>query len=177
MRFWILCALLWGCSSVSVPPSTVPDSELTVHADVEFDWSERAVVRKSTLELLRQAGYRVNVVYDLDMNDIGRLAVLINSPRLSKIFSDAQIVKDVDVQVKGVTFGWMGLRRDVYIVRDRIWTDVMLQHVLEHELLHLGGVEHVSDESAVMYWQTDLTHQAVMLTEADRAAIRKAAKN
>jgi hypothetical protein len=139
---------------------------------VAFNWPERRVIYQAVEALESQAGYRVDIVYDLDMHDIGRLAALRNSPRMARVDSSLQIVKDVDVNVRGVTFGWMGIQRDVYIVRDRIWTDRMLLHVVMHELLHIAGADHVSDETAVLHWQTDFTHVATVITEADREALR-----
>lgn len=97
-------------------------------------------------------------------------------PRLVKVTSDAESVKDLDRRVGGITFGWVGLSQKIHIVRDRVWTDRMFAHVFMHEVLHVLGAEHVKDERAVMYEQTDFTHTATVLTAADRAAL-SAARN
>jgi hypothetical protein len=172
MRFWLLCVFLWGCSATT-HVSRVPHVTLTVHADAEFDYHDRQVIARAVNELNTSVGCQISVVYDLDG---GTLETLRFATRMRKAHSDEWLVKDLDRKVGGITFGWFSLTGLISIVRDRLWTDQMLEHVVLHELMHSLGTDHVRDPRAVMYGQTDYWHQAIRLNDADKRAVVEAAK-
>ena len=172
MKFWLLCVFLCGCVQ-TVPVSKVPHITLTVHADTEFDYHDRTVIARAVNELNTSVGCSVSVVYDLDG---GTLEALRFTTRMRKTHSSESLVGELDRKYGGVVFGWYSATGLVTIVRDRLWTDQMLEHTALHELMHAMGADHVRDPRAVLYWQTDYWHQAVRLNEADKAALAKAAR-
>lgn len=165
---------LAGCASIPQPPSQVTSSALIVHADVEFTPAERVQIQRATKELMSQVGLRADIKYDLDFS---KPETLTRSASMIRVSRESQLTKDMDIHFRAITFGWTTtlLHRRVYLVSDVLieGQETLYLHVVMHELLHLVGCDHVSDPNAVLYWQTDLGHQAVKLTEADRVELKK----
>jgi hypothetical protein len=169
---------LWGCAPYK--PSLVPHLELSVHADTEFTLYERHVIDRAVEGLREQIGADIRIQYDLDYSNLLRLMQLKDTIRLTRVGSDAPIVRDIDLQFHGTVYGWTWLDRHMYVVWDRQSTERLMRHVVMHELLHCFGVPHVNVPGSVMYEQTSpgvSWRSSVEISEADREAIRKARKN
>ena len=166
-----------NCASITVPTVSVPERSLTIHADTEFPLEERRIIHQATQELKAQVGLSVEIIYDLDFGKVERLARLKDVKQLIRIERSAQLTRDMDLRFRGITFGWtmVGSPVRAYIASDVLkGGETLYAHVVMHELLHIVGCDHVSDPNAVLYWQTDLRHQAVRLTEADRTELLRA---
>ena len=172
----ILLVILLGCRG-QTPVTLVPPRSLIIHADTEFTPTEREIIHRATDTLMSEVGMRVDVRYDLDFGKVEHLARFQNVTQLMRIARDAQLTRDMDSRYRGIVFGWSVYANPprVYVAADVLnGGEVLYLHVVIHELLHAVGCDHVSDPNAVLYWQTDLKHQAVKLTEADRLELARA---
>lgn len=173
MRLLAFCLVfLVSCVGVT-SPSHIPVRVMYIHADKDFTPAERDVIAQATRELMSQASILVHVTYDLDFRKG------VHSTRLVRVTSRSELVREYDRWFGGVVYGWTRTipRTELYVAADRLNDAGFALHVFLHEFLHAFGADHVEDEKAVMYGLSDAKHRAVVLTEADRAALRVGLKN
>lgn len=122
--------------------------------------------------LEQAAGIRFRITFDLELDPDALTKNQIWRPP-----ADSIVVTVLDARYKGRLFG--ATKQDTpfvtWLVVERMPTTHLLLHVVEHELLHAVGCDHVSDRRAVLYeYTTPGVYEAIELADADRNEIDRA---
>jgi hypothetical protein len=111
----------------------------------------------------------VELKYDLDGGP-----EFIGTARLIRMHSSAQLARDIAAKWNGTVYGatMPGPPPRMYLMWDTLRGDGLFIHVAMHELLHGFGADHVFEPGSVLYWRTSPKYQSVVLTAADKAAVK-----
>lgn len=177
-----LCALLAvlavGCGAAPTRQTVVrhaePRAVLQFHGDVDFTFTERALIAQAISDLQFQTAgmYRLGVTYDLDFKtDLTRWADvpwLVSAQSTYPWIEIIELLKANGGHLLGVTLRDPGKAPQVYLVMDRLESPVMMRHVTMHELLHSAGLHDLPALGSVMSGATSPADPRVCLTPADR---------
>lgn len=173
LRSVLLGLLLPACAAPApLPPSpTLHRLSVEVHADAEFTIREQAIIRTAADYLERAAGLHYRITFDLEPNAIALLENQIWRPSL-----DAVVVTTLDATHNGTLYGatMQEVPFRMWLLPARTPNTYTFLHVVEHELLHAVGCQHVSDTSAIMYEYTRPgVYEALRLSESDYREISR----
>lgn len=149
-----------------------PRVVVAASADVGFTPRERAIIEAAADYLEREAGVRYVVTFDLEVTAAAMLRNQIWRPPV-----DAPVVTFLDAEYSGKVYGatqqvspfrmWLLPQRTA-----KTWT---FAHVVEHELLHAVGCDHVDDPRSVLYrFTTPDLYEALELSATDLRELDRA---
>ena len=122
--------------------------------------------------LERAAAVRFVISFDLEITPSMILENQIWRPPL-----DSVVVTALDARQGGLLFGATQQAHPwrMWLLPERTPSTYTFAHVVEHELLHAIGCDHVADKASVMYEFTRPgVFEALQLTDTDRAEIARA---
>jgi len=169
-----LLGFLVACSA-NPPAPTLPLAipiDFEVRADSGFTALERVSIARAVNYLDVAAHVRFRLEFDLEVGTARG-----GENQIWRVPPDAAVVTALDAQYNGSVFGAtvQGHPFKTWLVVERMPSEHLFRHVVEHELLHALGCEHVSDPRAVLYLYTrQNVSEAVELSAADRAEIANA---
>lgn len=141
-------------------------------ADVDFTARERSVIRASAEYLERELGVRYVVSFDLEVTADAMLRNQIWRPPV-----DAIVVTVLDSKYSGRVYGATDQATPfrMWLLPQRTPRTGTFAHVVEHELLHAVGCQHVDDPSSVLYrFTTPGLHEVLELSDEDRREVDRA---
>jgi hypothetical protein len=141
---------------------------LTIHADVAFTATQRAVIQQGVDRLWRDTSglISLHVVFDFDFSDLASLSERQYQNALLIVHDIDPMVGLMDQKAHAHVRAWTthGSVKRSFLIAERIDSASFLRDVL-HETLHQTGCRDLSDRNALMSLTSNHT---VCLTPSDR---------